>query len=60
MHTTGYLAWINDDQYWHRTFRTAQARVVLAQLSGKDTVLRRLQRPCAVWCSSPPLTRRAA
>lgn len=40
MYTTGYLAWINDEQYWHREFRAAQARVVLAQFSGKDTVLR--------------------
>jgi hypothetical protein len=37
MHTTGYLAWVNDQQYWHREFRAAQARVVLARFSGKDT-----------------------
>ena len=60
MHTIGYLAWINDEQYWHRTFRAAQARVVLAQFRGNDTVLRSLQSPCAVWFSSQPPTLRAA
>ena len=60
MHRVGYLAWINDEQYWHRTFRAAQARVVLAQFSGKDTVLRRVKPPCAVWLSSLPLSLRAA
>jgi hypothetical protein len=56
MHTTGYLAWINDEQYWHREFRAAQARVVLAQFSGKDTLLRSLTVPCWVWCGSQPPT----
>jgi hypothetical protein len=25
MHTTGYLAWINEDHYSHREFRAAEA-----------------------------------
>jgi hypothetical protein len=37
MHRRGYLVWGNDDQYWHRTFRVAQRRVVLAQAQGKHT-----------------------
>jgi hypothetical protein len=60
MHRSGYLTWINDEQYWHREFRTAQARVVLAQFSGKDTILRSVKSPCAVWCASQPPARRAA
>jgi hypothetical protein len=56
MHYTGYLAWINDDQYWHRDFRAAQARVVLAQFSGKDTLLRSLKFPSSVWSATRQLT----
>lgn len=43
MRHTGYLVWINDDQYWHRTMRRAHARVRLGKLSGKDTVIRSLK-----------------
>ena len=60
MHTTGYLAWINDHHYWHREFRAAQARVVLAQFSGKDTLLRRLKFPSSVWSATQPPTRSVA
>ena len=42
MHHIGYLAWIENDQYWHRKYGAAQARVVLAQFSGKATLLRSL------------------
>lgn len=59
MHHTGYVVWVNDEVYWHRSFRAAQARVVLAQFSGKDTLLRRLA-PQAVWSPSQPTSRRAA
>ena len=37
MHHIGYLAWIENDQYWHRKYGAAQARVVLAHFSGKAT-----------------------
>ncbi len=59
MHYTGYLAWINDEQYWHREFQAAKARVVLAQFRGKDTVLRSLTFPSSVWSASQPPTRAA-
>ena len=60
MRHTGYLAWINDEQYWHRTLRAAQARVVFAQESGKDTLVRSLKPPFAVWWPSQPPSRHAA
>ncbi len=43
MHHTGYLVWINDEQYWHRTMRNAHARVRLGQRSGQDVVIRSLK-----------------
>lgn len=43
MHHTGYLVWINDEQYWHRTMQRAHARVRLGQRSGQDVVIRSLK-----------------
>lgn len=60
MHHTGYVVWVNDEVYWHRRFRAAQARVVLAQFSGKDTLLRALAPPQSVWWPAGPSGRRAA
>ena len=60
MRHTGYLTWIDDDQYWHRKYGAAQARVVLAQFSGKDTLLRSLTVPSWVWCGPQPPSRAVA
>lgn len=60
MRHPAYLAWINDDHYWHYEFRAARARVVLAQFSGKDTLLRRLKFPSSVWSATQPPPRSVA
>jgi hypothetical protein len=59
MHHTGYLVWINDQQYWHRTMQGAHARVRLAQLSGKDAFIRSL-KPASRPIVALPAPRRAA
>jgi hypothetical protein len=59
MRRKGYLVWINDDQYWHRTMRGAQARVRLGQLSGKDAFIRSLKRASGQPMNAPA-PRRAA
>jgi hypothetical protein len=57
---TGYLVWVNDEQYWHRTVREAQARAMLVQRGGKDTFVRGLKPPFVAWWPSQPPGRRAA
>ena len=43
MHHTGYVVWIDDEQYWHLTMEGAKARVRAGQLSGKDTFMHSLK-----------------
>ncbi len=60
MRHTGYLVWINDEQHWHRTMRRAHARVMLAQLSGKDALVRSLKPACRRLMAFPAARRRVA
>lgn len=60
MHHAGYLVWVNDDQYWHRTLRGAQARAMLGQRGGNDTLVRSLKPPFVAWWPSQPHGWRAA
>jgi hypothetical protein len=39
MKKTGYLVWVNDDQFWHSTLGSAQKRSRLAQMRGSDTLI---------------------
>ena len=60
MRRTGYLVWVNDEQYWHRTRRGAQARAKLGQRGGNDTLVRSLKPPCVAWWPSRSANRHAA
>jgi hypothetical protein len=37
----GYIAWVNNDPFWHPTLASAQRRVNFARLRGKDTFIYR-------------------
>ena len=39
MKKTGYLVWVNDDQFWHSTLGSAQKRSRLAKMRGNDTLI---------------------
>jgi hypothetical protein len=39
MKRTGYIVWVNDRQYWHRSLATAQQRADDARRSRKDVVI---------------------
>ena len=39
MKRTGYIVWVNDRQYWHRSLATAQQRADDARKSRKDVVI---------------------
>jgi hypothetical protein len=39
MKKTGYLVWVNDDQFWHATLGSAQKRSRLAKTRGNDTLI---------------------
>ena len=39
MKRTGYIVWVNDHQYWHRSLATAQQRADDARKSRKDVVI---------------------
>jgi hypothetical protein len=39
----GYVAWINDEHYWHPSLASAQRRINVARLHGKDTFIYRLE-----------------
>ena len=39
MKKTGYLVWVNDDQFWHSALGPAQKRSRLAKKKGNDTLI---------------------
>ncbi len=39
MKKTGYLVWVNDDQFWHPTLGSAQKRSRRAKMTGNDTLI---------------------
>jgi hypothetical protein len=39
MKRSGYIVWVNDRQYWHRSLATAQQRADDARKSRKDVVI---------------------
>jgi hypothetical protein len=39
MKKTGYLVWVNDDQFWHSTLGSAQKRSRLAKMRGNDSLI---------------------
>lgn len=55
-----YLVWVNDVQYWHRTLRSARARVMLRQRGGNDTLVRCLEASVCNWWLCQPHGWRAA
>jgi hypothetical protein len=36
---TGYLVWVNDEQFWHADLKAAQRRANRAERSGHDTLI---------------------
>jgi hypothetical protein len=39
MKKTGFLVWINDEQFWHTTLSSAQKRADRAARGGDDTLI---------------------
>jgi hypothetical protein len=39
MKRSGYIVWVNDRQYWHRSLATAQQRADDARKSRKDVLI---------------------
>jgi len=39
MKRTGYIVWVNDRQYWHRSLATAQQRADDARKCRKDVLI---------------------
>lgn len=44
MKISGYVVWVNDKSFWHRTQEGAQKRVFKAELRGQDVFIHALQR----------------
>ena len=42
MKTSGYVVWVNDQSFWHRTQEGAQKRVFHAELRGHDVFIHAL------------------
>ena len=49
MKKTGYLVWVNDDQFWHSTLGSAQKRSRLAKLRGNDSLIVGFQSNPSSW-----------
>jgi hypothetical protein len=41
---SGYVVWVNDKSFWHRTQEGAQKRVFNAELQGQDVFIHPLDR----------------
>jgi hypothetical protein len=39
MKKTGYLVWVNDDQFWHSTLEAARKQSKRAEIRGNDTII---------------------
>jgi hypothetical protein len=39
MKKTGYLVWVNDDQFWYSTLEAARKQSKRAEIRGNDTLI---------------------
>jgi len=57
---SGYVVWVNDTSFWHRTEHAAQKRVFKAELKGQDVFIHALHQERSSPRPIGPKGRRAA